>query len=121
LIKFIPRHVNGVKVEQRSSDGFINGTAMCRAHGKEIKFWLHRKETLEFFISISERIGIKSYVGKIPDSMDIRLSAQEYAEIFPHLITSKRGSPDAGGGCWIHPYSHKLAELTPLQIFLEAF
>ncbi|MBW4557145.1 MAG: hypothetical protein KME59_14595 [Trichormus sp. ATA11-4-KO1] len=43
-------------------------------------------------------MGIKSYVGKIPDSMDVRLSAQEYAEIFPHLITTKRGSPDAGGG-----------------------
>lgn len=30
------RPVNGVVVHQRIADGFINGTAMCVAHGKDI-------------------------------------------------------------------------------------
>ncbi|MFM6136014.1 MAG: KilA-N domain-containing protein [Sphaerospermopsis kisseleviana] len=105
LIEFIPRIVNEVRIEQRVIDGFINGTAMCRAYlGKEMKFWLQNKETLNFFIALSDRFGIKSYVGKLPDSDSVRLSAKEYADIFPHLIISRRGSPENGGGTWVHGY-----------------
>lgn len=104
LIQFIPHDVNGVKVEQRVADGFINGTAMCKAYpGKEIKFWLQNRETLNFFIALSDRLGVKSYVGKLPDLDSVRLSAKEYADIFPHLIVSRRGSPENGGGTWVHP------------------
>lgn len=77
---------------------------MCRAYpGKEMKFWLQNKETLNFFIALSDRLGIKSYVGKLPDSDLVRLSAKDYADIFPHLIVSRRGSPENGGGTWVHP------------------
>lgn len=103
VLEFIPRQVNGIKVEQRNTDGFINGTAMCAAHNKEIKFWLQRKDTLETFIALAQLIGINSYVEKIPDSETERLSATEYGEIFPDLIVTKRGSPENGGGTWLHP------------------
>lgn len=32
-----------------------------------------------------------------------RLSAKKYSLIFPFLIVSKGGSPDNGGGTWLHP------------------
>ncbi|MCC5637621.1 hypothetical protein LC593_17600 [Nostoc sp. CHAB 5844] len=35
-IQKISKDVNGITVEQRITDGFINGTAMCVAHGKDI-------------------------------------------------------------------------------------
>ncbi len=31
------------------------------------------------------------------------LSGSKYAQIFPTLVFSKRGSPETGGGTWLHP------------------
>lgn len=103
VLKFA-RPVNGIEVEQRVADGFINATAMCAAHGKEMKFWLQNRETLELFIALSDDLGIKTYVGKVPDSYISSLTATRYVEIFPQLIVSKRGSPKNGGGTWLHPH-----------------
>jgi KilA-N domain len=102
-IKMVPRSVNGIVVDQRSADGFINGTAMCVAHGKEIKFWLQNKDTLELFLEFADLEGIKTNVRILPDSDLSRLSATKYCQIFPQLILSKRGSPENGGGTWLHP------------------
>lgn len=32
-----------------------------------------------------------------------RLSATKYAQLFPELLVVKQGSPEFGGGTWIHP------------------
>jgi hypothetical protein len=42
------RPVNGVIIEQRKSDGFINATAMCIAHGKEIKQLFRNEDSIEY-------------------------------------------------------------------------
>lgn len=103
LIEFIPRDVNGVRVEQRNSDGFINGTAMCTAYDKDIVDWFRTTRTFNLFRSLAVDLGIKSNMVLHHDSDISRLSATKYAEIFPGLLHVKRGSPKNGGGVWVHP------------------
>lgn len=97
------RSVNGVQVEQKASNGFINGTAMCAAHGKKFLSWFRTQDTLELFGDLADDLGleIKSADLRLLDVQ--RLSATKYAEIFPGLLFTKKGSPDNGGGTWLHP------------------
>ena len=95
------RPVNGVFIEQRAVDGFINGTAMCVAHGKQIAEWLTSEQTWNFLVAISRRMGIE-----IKEGWNRNSNATYVSSIFPHLLTVKRGSPANGGGTWVH---HKLA------------
>jgi hypothetical protein len=103
ILKFIPREVNGIKVEQRNADGFINGTAMCVAHGKKINDWLRTNEALNLFLALSHHFGLKINCENSRNLDAAGLSALKYAQIFPKLIISKAGSPETGGGTWLHP------------------
>lgn len=103
LIEFIPRIVNHVRIEQRVIDGFINGTAMCSAYDKNIVDWFRTTRTFNLFCSLAGDLGIKSNMVLHHDSDISRLSATKYAEMFPGLLYVKRGSPENGGGVWVHP------------------
>jgi hypothetical protein len=94
----IKHELNSIVVEQRVADGFINGTAMCVAHGKLIKEWLSNQSTLELLKALTIDIGFEVKGGNSPLSSATRVSAA-----FPDLIVSKRGSPENGGGVWLHP------------------
>jgi hypothetical protein len=102
VVKFV-RRVNNVDVEQRISDGFINATAMCVAHGKDIRDWLRTKKTLGLFRTLSKYLGIKSNREFYPDLDKSRVSVSDYVDAFPDLMTLKRGSSQNGGGVWLHP------------------
>jgi hypothetical protein len=90
--------VNGTSVEQRLTDGFINGTAMCVAHGKDISDWLRTDDTFETVVVLANDLGIVPISAKKPNSDKTRLSA-----CYPTLVVVKRGAPEAGGGTWLHP------------------
>ena len=97
------RSVNGVDVEQRIDDGFINGTAMAVAHGKKIDSWFRTQDTLDLFFDLSIDLGLKVKCSDL-SNLDVQsLSAKKYAQMFPDLIKTKRGSPKTGGGSWLHP------------------
>lgn len=98
VLEFIPRKVNGIKVEQRNTDGFINGTAMCVAHGKDISNWLKTDDTWETVVALAEDLGIDVNSSKRTNSDKTRVSA-----IYPTLVVVKRGAPETGGGTWLHP------------------
>lgn len=101
----ISRDVNGITVEQRLMDGFINGTAMCVAHGKDISQWFRTQDTLELFVSLANDLEI-DYKLKTVNLQDLdvaKLSGSKYADFFPGLLFVKRGSPENGGGTWLHP------------------
>lgn len=103
LIQFIPHDVNGVTVEQRNTDGFVNGTAMCVAHNKDIYEWFIKDQTYNNFQYLANDLGIVSNTEKFGDSGRPKLSATKYVDLFPGLLFVKRGSPLNGGGVWIHP------------------
>lgn len=95
------RPVNGVIVEQKRADGFINATAMAVAHDKEVSDWLALDSTYKLIAALASRLGVNPNSGISPNSVKTRVSAT-----YPTLVTVKRGSPEFGGGTWIH---HKLA------------
>lgn len=97
------RPVNGVLVEQRRADGFINATAMCVAHGRRINTWFRTKDTLELFATLALDQGVLINCSDLSNLDVTSLSASKYAEIFPSIILSKGGSPKNGGGVWLHP------------------
>jgi KilA-N domain len=98
------RPVNGIPVEQRRADGFINGTAMCVAHDKDVAQWFLNKSTIELLNALALRQGRPTHDFKDWKSND--LSITRLSALFPGLILVKRGAPATGGGTWIH---HKLA------------
>jgi KilA-N domain len=97
-VEKMKRPVNGIEIEQRLTDGFINGTAMCVAHGKDISDWLKTDQVLDLVASLASSLGVKPNSDKKPNSEKTRVSA-----LFPTLVVVKRGSPEAGGGTWLHP------------------
>ena len=92
------RPVNGVIVEQKRADGFINATAMCAAHGKEIKQWFRNEESIEIIQALADDLGlqIKGEVSHLSSTINV-------SRVYPELVTAKLGSPDNGGGTWVHP------------------
>ena len=92
------RAVNGVRVEQRTDNGFINGTAMCTAHNKDVSDWLKTEDTWDLAIALADDMGLSPKSRKSGNSNYTRVSAT-----FPDLVKVKRGSPENGGGTWLHP------------------
>lgn len=104
IIEFHRRRVNNVCIDQRKDNGFVNATAMAKAHGKKINDWLRNSETLELMDALAEDLDIKcSNYGNSRNSNISRLSATKVSELYPDLVFVKRGSADNGGGIWIHP------------------
>jgi hypothetical protein len=97
-IQKILRDVNGIVVEQRVLDGFINATAMAVAHGKDISEWLALEMILRIVTALAKKLGIDPIPGKVGNSVYTRVSAT-----YPTIIIVKRGSPENGGGTWVHP------------------
>jgi hypothetical protein len=95
LIQFIPHTVNGVTIEQRNTDGFINGTAMCKAHGKDMYSWLRQDSVFDLVSCLALRLSIKPRTVKKRDAGSTKVSS-----IYPDLVIVKRGN---GAGTWIHP------------------
>ncbi|MBW4617170.1 MAG: KilA-N domain-containing protein [Desmonostoc vinosum HA7617-LM4] len=86
-ITIISRQVNGSVVEQRRCDGYVNATALTSAYklaiGKrrDVSEWLENKRTQETLSHLSLNTGIPVF---------------ELYQVF-------QGSPENGGGTWIHP------------------
>ena len=83
----IAHNINDSVVEQRRLDGYINATALTRAYrletGKrrDVSEWLSNKRTQESLEHLSSKTGIPVI---------------ELYQVF-------QGSPETGGGTWLHP------------------
>jgi hypothetical protein len=80
-MQLIEHEVQGNPVHQRSSDGYINATAMCKAAGK---FWGHYKESA----------SARAYLGALAADIGIPISA---------LVKSIKGGEPHLQGTWVHP------------------
>ena len=54
--------------------------------------------TFRLVAALARRLGVLPNSGISPNSVKTRVSAT-----YPGLVTVRRGSPDNGGGSWIHP------------------
>jgi hypothetical protein len=74
----ISRSWNGTPISRRTTDGYVNASAMCRANGKQ---WSKYRE--------SDRC--QTYLDALAETSEIRMF---------DLIESRQGQ---GGGTWVHP------------------
>ncbi|MEG3840476.1 KilA-N domain-containing protein [Microcoleus sp. herbarium14] len=83
----IPHNVSNIAVGQRKKDGYINATALTTAYKKatgkkrDVSDWFQNKRTQESLKHLSCNTGIPVF---------------ELYQVF-------QGSPDNGGGTWLHP------------------
>ncbi|MCJ2080187.1 KilA-N domain-containing protein [Methylobacterium sp. J-090] len=80
-LDLIPHQVGGALVCQRPSDGYINATAMCRAHGKLYADYARLGTTIAFLQALSTDMGIP----------------------ITELVQSLRGGEPDLQGTWVHP------------------
>ena len=69
---------NDTPIPRRTSDGFFNATAMCKANGKEWKHYFETNRASLYLEALSSSVGIPTH----------------------ELFQSKGGN---GGGTWVHP------------------
>jgi len=78
MTNLISRSWNGTPIQRRTTDGYVNATAMCQANGKT---WSKYRE--------SDRC--QTYMDALAETSEIRMF---------DLIESRQGQ---GGGTWVHP------------------
>ncbi|MDR7101547.1 KilA-N domain-containing protein [Croceicoccus sp. BE223] len=80
-LALVPHTHQGSLIHQRSQDGFINGTAMCKAVGKLYNDYSRLKNTGEFFAALSGSTGIP----------------------VDRLTLTIASGPNEARGTWVHP------------------
>jgi len=83
----ISHDVNGLTVGQQEDNGYINATRLTQAHklmtgqNRKVHEWLSNKRTKESLSHLTSKLGIPA----------------------DQLYQAFQGSPDNGGGTWLHP------------------
>lgn len=58
LLPIISHEVNSTPINQRATDGYVNGTALCQACDKQLKHYLENASTKAFLAELSRSVGI---------------------------------------------------------------
>lgn len=77
----IPHIVDGHTIEQRTADGYLNATAMCKATGK-------------LFADYSRLASVREFLTELESVMGIPIT---------ELTQSLRGGNEREQGTWVHP------------------
>jgi len=77
----VPHIHNGAVVNQRSTDGYMNATLMCKASGKEWSNYRQNAQTEAFLLALERSLGIPR----------------------DRLIQSIATGPNDQRGTWVHP------------------
>jgi hypothetical protein len=83
----IPLEYNGVKIQVRESDGFVNMTQMCKDYGKRLDVYMKSQEIKDF---------IKRLEAKLNSHRSVLVAGNPSSSV----IDKKEGR---GGGTWGNP------------------
>lgn len=90
-------------------DGWFNATQAAARFDKEPTAWIRQSDTIEYIAALCERSGKSGFVtefNKIKD-LDSKSSKARSALLRlakdSGLVKTKAGSPENGGGTWLHP------------------
>ena len=82
---------NGVEIQRRPTDGYVNATAMCKANGKRLNDYVRLERTQEYLRALAAQTGCGAAVAGIP------------ATGKPDLVQIIQGGPPHLQGTWVHP------------------
>lgn len=86
---------NGVAIQRRHADGFVNATAMCKANGKRWNNYARAERTVEYICALARQIGVET-----PCAAAV---ARNRATGIHGLINVIQGGSPELQGTWIHP------------------
>lgn len=92
----IAHEANGSVIGQRSSDGYINATAMCTAVGKLFAGYERSGPTQEFLAELAASLGLNIRASRPKSDMLKRITPDG-------LIISVSAGPYELRGTWVHP------------------
>jgi len=91
------------------ASGWFNATQAAAKFGKESTAWIRQSDTIEYISALCQRQGNSGFVtefNKIKD-LDSKSSKARSALLRlakdSGLVKTKAGSPENGGGTWLHP------------------
>jgi hypothetical protein len=80
-IELITHEYNGVVINQRGKDGFINATAMCQAFDREASDWLGTESTFNLVVALANRLEIKAiFDSRESGDQDLKWEKRGYCE-----------------------------------------
>lgn len=91
-----------------TTDGWLNATEAANSYDKEVTAWLRQRETVEYICALAEAKGnsvSETELNKIRE-LDSKssLSKTKLLDFVKKtgLVKTKVGSPETGGGTWLH-------------------
>lgn len=107
----IPLNYQGAPV-QFNADGWLHATEIARRFNRRPVDWLHLPETVGYLVALAKAIGALHKCGIFEQLKQIKeldtSKASTQAKILrlakdTGLIITRAGSPETGGGTWLHP------------------
>lgn len=101
-------------------DGWFNATQAAQRYDKEPVSWLRQTDTAEYLGALCKRAGNSGFLTEFNKIKELDGSSAKARKLLLDLVKStpyvrtKAGSPENGGGTWLHP---KLA--VPFARWLE--
>lgn len=79
--ELVVRSWNGAPISRRTTDGYVNATAMCKANGKRVNDYFRTERAIQYLEALSGSTGIP----------------------VDQLFTTIETGPNEGRGTWAHP------------------
>jgi hypothetical protein len=107
----IPFHYKGQSV-QFDLEGWVHATEIAKAFGKEPNGWLVSVDTMSYMVALAQGLGLEVKYPNLQEFKEIKeldsSKASTKARVLRlskavGLVRTKAGSPEFGGGTWLHP------------------
>ena len=90
-------------------DGWFNATQAAANFGKEPTAWIRQSDTIEYIAALCKRQGNSGFVTEFNKIKDLDSTSGKARSALlklakdSGLVKTKAGSPENGGGTWLHP------------------
>lgn len=107
----IPFHYQGTQV-RFNAEGWLHATEIAARFGREPFEWLRLPDTVEYLVAMAQALGSETKTGIFEELNLIKgldsSKASTQAKTLrlskaTGLVKTKAGSPENGGGTWLHP------------------
>lgn len=107
----IPFHYQGQPV-QFDLEGWLHATEIAKVFGKEPNAWLVSVETIAYLMALANGLGLPVDTRNLQEFNNIKQLDSSKASTKARvlrlakalgLVRTRAGSPDSGGGTWLHP------------------
>jgi hypothetical protein len=98
----------GGDIYQFIDEGWFNATQAAKRFGKEPKKWLSQVDTIEYLTALESRYGKSDLSGLFNEIKSLKESTKRQRKSVElarstSFVYVKGGTPDNGGGTWLHP------------------